>query len=136
MTVFLRPAGSFPWLGARAPPNYNLPHVTSHQCHPARLPSKERFPCPTVLPAMLGRRPMLLPEQYAWFEPVLVATIVVFVINLIGNTIGFGSRIGGALMSAILFAIVFGGLAYFGYGSVSMSLTTTPSASAPAQAKK
>jgi hypothetical protein len=79
---------------------------------------------------------MLLPEQYAWFEPVLIATIVVFVIDLIGNTIGFGNRILSALMSAILFAVVFGALVYFGYGSVSMTVTTTPSPSAPAQTQK
>jgi hypothetical protein len=79
---------------------------------------------------------MLLPEQYAWFEPVLIAAIVVFVINLIGNTIGFGNRFIGALMSAILFALVFGALVYFGYGSVSMSVTTTPSTNAPAQTQK
>jgi hypothetical protein len=29
---------------------------------------------------------MLLPVQYAWFEPVLVATIVVFIIDLIGSS--------------------------------------------------
>ncbi len=69
---------------------------------------------------------MLLPEQYAWFEPVLIATIVVFIINLVGNSIGFGNRFLGALMSAIVFALVFGTLVYFGYGSVSMSVTTTP----------
>jgi hypothetical protein len=79
---------------------------------------------------------MLLPEQYAWFEPVLIATIVVFVIDLIGNAIGFGNRILSALMSAILFAIVFGALVYFGYGSVSMTVSTTPSPSAPAQMRK
>jgi hypothetical protein len=79
---------------------------------------------------------MLLPEQYAWFEPVLIATIVVFIIGVVGNTIGFGNRFLGAFMSAILFALVFGALVYFGYGSVSMSVTTTPSASAPAQTKK
>ena len=28
---------------------------------------------------------MFLPEQYAWFEPVLIATIVVFIIDLVGN---------------------------------------------------
>src|SRR5450432_3897260 len=56
----------------------------------------------------LGRSAMLLPEQYAWFDPVLIAAIVVFVITLIGNTIGFGNRFVGALMSAILFALVFG----------------------------
>jgi hypothetical protein len=79
---------------------------------------------------------MLLPVQYAWFEPVLVATIVVFIIDLIGNSIGFGNRFFGALVSAILFAVVFGALVYFGYGNVSMSVTATPSATAPAQTKK
>jgi hypothetical protein len=84
---------------------------------------------------MLGGRAML-PAQYAWFEPVLIATIVVFIIDLIGNTIGFGNRFLSALMSAIVFALVFGALVYFGYGSVSMSVTTTPNASAPAQTQK
>jgi hypothetical protein len=85
---------------------------------------------------MPGRRVMFLPPQYAWFEPVLIATIVVFVIDLVGNAIGFGNRFLSALMSAILFALVFGTLVYFGYGSVSMSVTTTPSATAPAQTQK
>ena len=35
---------------------------------------------------------MLLPAQYAWFEPVLIASIVVFVIDLIGNSITFSNR--------------------------------------------
>jgi hypothetical protein len=77
----------------------------------------------------------MLPVQYAWFEPVLIASIVVFIIDLLGNSIAFGSRFLNALVSAILFAIVFGALVYFGYGSVSMSVTTTPSATAPAQTK-
>ena len=51
---------------------------------------------------------MLLPAQYAWFEPVLIASIVVFVIDLIGASIAFGNRFLSALMSAILFALVFG----------------------------
>ena len=79
---------------------------------------------------------MFLPAQYAWFEPVLIASIVVFVIDLVGNSIGFGNRFLSALMSAILFAVVFGGLVYFGYGNVSMSVTTTPSTTAPAQMQK
>jgi len=79
---------------------------------------------------------MFLPEQYAWFEPVLIATIVVFIIDLVGNWIGFGKRFLGALMSAIVFALVFGTLVYCGYGSVSMSVTTTPSPTAPAQTHK
>ena len=79
---------------------------------------------------------MFLTAQYAWFEPVLIATIVVFIIDLVGNSIGFGNRFISALMSAIVFALVFGALVYFGYGSVSMSVTTTPSTTAPAQMKK
>ena len=79
---------------------------------------------------------MLLPAQYAWFEPVLIASIVVFVIDLIGASIAFGNRFLSALTSAILFALVFGALVYFGYGNVSMSVTTTPSATAPVQTQK
>jgi hypothetical protein len=79
---------------------------------------------------------MLLPAQFAWFEPVLIASIVVFIIDLVGNAIGFGNRFVGALLSAVLFALVFGGLVYFGYGDVSMSVRTTPSPTAPAQAQK
>ncbi|MGB7225050.1 MAG: hypothetical protein WBD49_21475 [Bradyrhizobium sp.] len=79
---------------------------------------------------------MFLPAQYAWFEPVLIATIVVFIIDLVGNSIGFGNRFLSAIMSSIVFALVFGTLVYFGYGSVTMSVTTTPSTTAPAQMKK
>ena len=79
---------------------------------------------------------MLLPAQYAWFEPVLIASIVVFVIDLVGASIAFGNRFLSAIMSAILFALVFGALVYFGYGNVSMSVTTTPSATAPVQTQK
>ena len=79
---------------------------------------------------------MFLPAQYAWFEPVLIASIVVFIIDVVGSSIAFGNRYLSALMSAILFALVFGGLVYFGYGNVSMSVTATPSATAPAQTKK
>ena len=79
---------------------------------------------------------MFLPAPYAWFEPVLIASIVVFIIDLVGNSIAFGNRYASALMSAVLFALVFGGLVYFGYGNVSMSVSTTPSPTAPAQAQR
>ena len=79
---------------------------------------------------------MLLPVQYAWFEPVLIASVVVFIIDLVGSSFAFGNRYVGALVSAILFALVFGALVYFGYGNVSMSVTTTPSTTAPAQTQK
>jgi hypothetical protein len=76
---------------------------------------------------------VFLPAQYAWFQPVLIAAVVVFVIDLIGNSITFSNRFLSALISAVLFAIVFGALVYFGYGNVSMSVATTPSSTAPGQ---
>jgi hypothetical protein len=79
---------------------------------------------------------MWLPAQYAWFQPVLIASIVVFIIDLVGNSITFANRFVSALVSAILFAVVFGALVYFGYGSVSMTVAGTPAATAPAQAPK
>jgi len=76
---------------------------------------------------------MMLPPQYAWFEPVLIASIVVFVIDLIGNFITFSSRVVSAIVSALLFAIVFGALTYFGAGNVSMSIKPIGNIVAPAQ---
>jgi hypothetical protein len=77
---------------------------------------------------------MLLPPEYAWFEPVLLAAIIVFIIDVIGSTIVFSSRpVLNALASAIVFAIIFGFLVYYGYGKVEMSVSTTPQPGAPAQ---
>jgi hypothetical protein len=75
---------------------------------------------------------MFLPPEYFWLEPVIVAAIVVFVIDLIGNTLAFGSRVVNAFVTAVVFALVFGSLVYFGYGNISMTVSTVPSASAPA----
>ena len=50
---------------------------------------------------------MLLPVQYAWFEPVLIATIVVFIIDLIGYSIGFGNRFLSAFMALAASATMF-----------------------------
>jgi hypothetical protein len=58
------------------------------------------------------------------------------IIDLVGNSISLGNRFLGALMSSIVFALVFGALVYFGYGNVSMSVTTTPSATAPVLSQK
>jgi hypothetical protein len=76
---------------------------------------------------------MLLPAQYLWLEPVIVAAVVVFVIDLIGNTISFSNRFLNALVTSVVFALVFGSLVYFGYGNISMSVSATPSAAAPAK---
>lgn len=74
---------------------------------------------------------MFLPPQYLWLEPVLIAAAIVFIIDLVGNTIAFGSRVTNALATAVVFALVFGSLVYFGYGNISLSVSTTPSATAP-----
>jgi hypothetical protein len=75
---------------------------------------------------------MILPPQYLWLEPVLLAAAIVFVIDLIGNTLVFGSRVANAVATSVVFALVFGLLVYFGYGNISMSVSTTPSLTAPA----
>jgi hypothetical protein len=74
---------------------------------------------------------MFLPGEYLWLEPVIVAAVAVFVIDLIGNMLVFGSRVVNAFVTAILFTLVFGSLVYFGYGNVSMTVSATPSAAAP-----
>lgn len=74
---------------------------------------------------------MFLPPEYLWLEPVIVAAIVVFVIDLISNMLTFGSRVVNAFVTAVVFTLVFGSLVYFGYGNVSMTVSVVPSPSAP-----
>jgi hypothetical protein len=76
---------------------------------------------------------MLLPAEYFWLEPVIIAAVVVFVIDLIGNTLSFSNRFVNALVTAVVFALVFGSLVYFGYGNISMTVNTSPSTTAPAK---
>ena len=79
---------------------------------------------------------MFLPVEYVWFEPVLIAAVVVFVVSWIGNSLIFSNRLANALATAIVFALIFGTIVYFGYGNISMSVTTEPSPTAPGQLKK
>jgi hypothetical protein len=74
---------------------------------------------------------MFMPAQYAWLEPVLIAAVVVFFIDWIGNNITFSNRVINAFVTAFIFALVFGALVYFGYGGVQMSFSTTPAVTAP-----
>jgi hypothetical protein len=75
---------------------------------------------------------MFLPVEYAWFEPVLIAAVVVFFVDWIGNSITFSNRVVNALVTAVVFAVVFGVLVYLGYGGVEMTFSSTPSPTAPA----
>jgi hypothetical protein len=75
---------------------------------------------------------MFLPAEYLWLEPVLIASAVVFVISLIGNVLAFWGRVANAFVTALIFAAVFGALVFYGYGNISMTVSTTPSITAPA----
>lgn len=75
---------------------------------------------------------MFLPAQYFWLEPVLIAAVVVFFVDWLGNNITFSNRIVNAFVTALIFAVIFGLLAYFGYGSVQVTFNSTPSITAPA----
>jgi hypothetical protein len=77
---------------------------------------------------------MFLPAQYFWLEPVLIAAVVVFFVDWISNNISFSSRIVNAFVTALIFAVIFGVLAYYGYGSVQVTFSTTPSVTAPVTA--
>ena len=64
-------------------------------------------------------------SKFAWLEPVLIAAVIVFVIDLVGNFIDFNNRFLNALVQAVLFAIVFGLLtAYFTITDVSITPAT------------
>lgn len=75
---------------------------------------------------------MFLPEEYLWLEPVLIAAVVVFFVDWIGNTITFSNRVINAFVTALIFGLIFGALVYFGYGSIELSVSSTPSPDAPA----
>lgn len=75
---------------------------------------------------------MFLPVEYFWLEPVILAAVVVFVVDLIGNIVTFNNRFVNALETAVLFTVIFGALVFFGYGNVQISVQQTPSTTTPA----
>ena len=61
-------------------------------------------------------------SNLAWLMPVLIAAVIVFVVDLIGNYIDFNNRIVNALVQAVLFAVIFGALtAYFTVGDATVT---------------
>ena len=64
-------------------------------------------------------------SNFAWLAPVLVAAVIVFFVDLVGNYIEFNNRFLNALAQAVLFAIVFGLLtAYFTVSEVTITPVT------------
>ena len=64
---------------------------------------------------------MVLPSECVWLEPVIVAAIVVFLVDLIGNSIAYSGRVINAVVSAVVFFVIFAALSYFGLGSLQVS---------------
>ena len=63
--------------------------------------------------------------NFAWLAPVLVAAVIVFFVDLVGNYIEFNNRFLNALAQAVLFTIVFGLLtAYFTVSEVTITPVT------------
>ena len=64
-------------------------------------------------------------SKFAWLTPVLIAAVIVFLVDLVGNYIEFNNRFLNALAQAVLFAIVFGLLtAYFTVSEVTITPVT------------
>lgn len=70
--------------------------------------------------------------QYAYLEPVIIASIVVFVVDLVGNILSFSNRIVNALVTAIIFGVIFGLLSANGLGGVNVSLPDASAITQPA----
>jgi hypothetical protein len=78
---------------------------------------------------------MFLPAEYIWLEPVLIVTVVVFLVAWLGNIITSYGLI-NAFLTALFFAVVFGGLTYFGYGKLTVDFYSTPVPDAPANIQR
>ncbi len=61
---------------------------------------------------------MAFSPEFAWLELVVIAGVVVFISDLIGNLISFQSRAMNALTTAIVFAILFSLTIYLRFGTV------------------
>ncbi len=72
-----------------------------------------------------------LPGELLWLEPVLIATVIVFIVGLVGNIVSFKNRLMNALVTAIIFLIVFGVVTYLGYGLIEVDVPTLPTGETP-----
>ena len=81
-----------------------------------------------------GMRTIAVSADMAWLEPVLVASAIVFVVDLIGNMLSFSNRFVNAIVTAVVFGAIFGGLSYVAYKNDAMptSISVPAPAAAPA----
>jgi ribose/xylose/arabinose/galactoside ABC-type transport system permease subunit len=66
----------------------------------------------------------ILPPEYSWLQPIIVASIVVFFVSWIANAIFSANDFLNALLTAIIFGLIFSGLVYFGMGGIEISIDT------------
>ena len=64
---------------------------------------------------------MLLPPEYAWIGLVAMGAVIVFIADLIGNTLSFHNRFMNALTTAGVFGVAFAFFIYFRYGNVMLT---------------
>ena len=83
----------------------------------------------------VNSRTIATPANLAWLEPVLVASAIVFLVDLIGNMLSFNNRLTNALATTVVFALLFGGVYHYFYnmGGVPLAPVAAPAA-APAPA--
>jgi hypothetical protein len=73
------------------------------------------------------------PADLAWLEPVVIASAIVFIVDLIGNMLSFSNRFTNAIMTSVVFALLFGALSFVAYKDGAMPKMPIPAA-APAAA--
>ena len=74
-------------------------------------------------------------SNLSWLQPVLIAAVVVFILDLLGNMLSFSNRFMNALVTALLFAVIFGGLIQAGVVQIDAHMgTAAVTAPAPAAA--
>lgn len=77
---------------------------------------------------------MSLPADLTWLEPVLIAAVIVFVVDLIGNMLHFSNRFVNAFVTALVFTVIFGAISYFLMNGGKLPSVATPAAvTTPAQ---
>lgn len=67
-----------------------------------------------------------LPPEYFWLEPVLIAAVVLFVVDLVSNAFTLENRVVNALVTAIIFGAIFGAVVYLQYGEVTTAAKFMP----------
>ena len=64
----------------------------------------------------------ILPPEYLWLQPIIVASIAVFFVSWIANAIFSANDFLNALLTAIIFGLIFTGLTYSGMGNIEISI--------------